>query len=87
MISCKKLIIRIISHAEFGSLTCDLFKAHQITNIYQLNKYMTYVLMCKHTSGMLLNLFNYMFKKHMPSYNNNMRQHITYKIPQCKSNS
>ena len=36
---------------------------------------------------MLLNIFNDMFVKHTPSHNYNMRQHVAYKIPQCKTNT
>ena len=81
----QKQIIRIISHAEFRSHTYVLFKAHQIRNIYQLNKYETCILMYKHNRGMLPNIFNDMFIKHTPSHNYNMRQYIPYKIPHCKT--
>jgi len=51
-----KQIIHIICHAEFRSHTYVLFKAYQIMNIYQLNKYVTGILMCKHNTGMLPNI-------------------------------
>ena len=43
--------------------------------------------MYKHSRGMLPNIFNDMFMKHTPSHNYNMRQHIAYKIPHCKTNT
>ena len=82
-----KQIIRMISHAEFRSHTYVLFKAHQIMNIYQLNKYVTCILIYKHNMCMLRNIFNDMFIKHTPSHNHNMRQHIAYKIPHYKTNT
>ena len=56
-------------------------------NIYQLNKYVTCILMYNHNRGMLTNIFNDMFMKHTASHNYNMRQHITYKIPHYKTNT
>ena len=64
-----------------------LYKAHHIMNIYRLNKYVTCIVMYKHNRGMLPNIFNDMVIKHTPSHNYNMRQHIAYKIPHCKSNT
>ena len=49
-------------------------KAPQIMNIYQLNKYVTCILMYRHNRGMLPNIFNDMFIKHTTSHNYNMRQ-------------
>ena len=83
----QKQIIRIISHAEFRSHTYVLFKAHQIMNIYQLNKYVTCILKYKHSRGMLPNIFNDIFMKHTLSHNYNMRQHIADKIQHCKTNT
>ena len=80
-----KKIVRIISHAEFRTLTNVSFKAYQIMNIYQLNRYVTCILMYKHNMGMLPNTFNDM--KHTRSHNYNMRQHIAYKIVHCKTNT
>ena len=54
--------------------------------IYQLNKFVTCILMYKHNRGILSNIFNDMFMMHTPSHNYNMRQHIAYKIPHCKTN-
>ena len=48
-----------------------LYKVHQIMNIYQLNKYVTCIIMYKHNRGMLPNIFNDMFIKHTPSHNYN----------------
>ena len=80
----QKQIIRTISHAEIRSHTYVLVKTHQIMKIYQLNKYVTCILMYKHNRGMLPNIFNDMLMKHTPSHNYNMR-HIAYKIPHCKT--
>ena len=55
-----------------------LFKTHQIMSIYQLNKYVTCILMYKHNREMLPNIFNDMFMKHTPS---------TDKIPHYKTNT
>ena len=54
-------------------------------NIYQLNKYVTSILMYKRNRGMLPNIFNDMFIKHTPSHNYNMRQHVDYKTQYCKT--
>ncbi len=83
----QKQIVRIISHAEFKCHTYVLFKAHQIMNIYQMNKYVTCILMYKRNRGMLPNTFNDMFMKHTPSHNYNMRQHVAFKIQNCKTNT
>ena len=53
-------------------------------NIYQLNKYISCVLMYKHNRGMLPNIFNDMLTQHITSHNHNMRQEKVYKIPYCK---
>ena len=43
--------------------------------------------MYKHNWGMLPNIFNDIFMKHTPSHNYNMRQHVPYMIPYCKTNT
>ena len=53
-------------------------------NIYQLTKYVTCILMYKHSRGMLPNI---LFMKHTSSHNYNMRQYVAYKIPHCKTNT
>ena len=84
----QKQIIRMINLAEYISHTYVLVKANQIMNIYQLNKYLTCILMYKHYRGILLNIFNDILMKHTPSHTYNMRQHIiAYKIPYCKTNT
>ena len=60
---------------------------HKIMNIYQLNKYVSCVLMYKHNSGMLPNTFNDMLTKHIISHNHNMRQETVYTITYCKTNT
>ena len=77
----------LYNNAEFRSHTYVLFKAYKIMNIYQLNKYVTCILMYTHNRGMLPNIFNDMFMKHTPSHNYNMRQHVAYKLPHCKTNT
>ena len=52
-----------------------LFRADQIMNIYQLNKYVTCILMYKRNRGMLPNILNDVFMKQTPSHNYSMRQH------------
>ena len=42
------------------------------------------ILMYKHNRP---NIFNDMFMKHTLSHNYNMRQHVAYKIPHCKTNT
>ena len=42
--------------------------------------------MYKHNRGMLPNIFNDMSTRHTPAHNYNMRRHIAYKIPHCKTN-
>ena len=79
----QKQIIHIVSHADFRSHTYVLFKTHQIMNIYQLNKPVTYILMYKYNRGMLPNIFNDKFMKYTPSHNNSMRQHVADKILHC----
>ena len=56
-------------------------EAHQIVNICQLNKYITFILMYKYNRGMVPNIFNDIFKKYTQSHNYNMKQHIAYTIP------
>ena len=83
----QKRIIRIISHVGFRNHTQFLFKTYQIMNIYQLNKYISCVLMYTHNNGMLPNIFNDMFTHHIMLHSYKMRQEITYKIPYCKTNT
>ena len=61
-------------HAEFKSHTYLSFNAHQIMNISQLNKSVTFLLMYKYYTGMLTHVFNDIFKKHTPSHNYNTKQ-------------
>ena len=43
--------------------------------------------MYKHNCGILSYIFNDMFMKHTSSHNDNIRQHVAYKIPHCKTNT
>ena len=56
-------------------------------NIYQINKYISCVLMYKHNRGMLPNICNDMLTHHIMLHSCEMRQLITYKITHCKSNT
>ena len=69
------------------SYICFIFKAHQIMNIYQMNKYITCILMYKHNRGMLQNIYIDLSMKHTPSHTYNMRQYIAYKKTHCKTNT
>ena len=51
-------------------------------NIYQHNKYVTCILIYKHNSGILPNIFNDMFMKHPHTIK---RKHIAYKIRHYKT--
>ena len=56
-------------------------------HIYDLDKYVTCILMYKHDRVVLPNIVNDMFMEHKPSHNYNMRQHIAYKILHFKTNT
>ena len=46
---------------------------HQIMKIYQINKYVSCVLMYKHNRGMLPNVFNDMLTHHIMSHSHKMK--------------
>ena len=80
----QKRIIRIMLDLETSH---NFYLRDQIINIYQLNKYISCVLMYKHKRGMLQNIFYDMLTHHIMLHSYKMRQEITYKIPYCKTNT
>ena len=66
-------IIRIISHVGFRN-HAQFYLRHQIMSIYQLNQYISCVLMYKHNRGMLPNIFNDMLTHHIMLHSYKLRQ-------------
>ena len=65
--------------------TQPLFSTLQIMNIYQINKYMSCILMFKHNKAMLPTLFNDVFVLSPMTHIYCTRQKFAYKIPFCRT--